>query len=149
MLLDCNKVKMKKHLYSCLLLFHPLQLNSTYNNSAGVGWQPHESDTHTEHPGGIFLAIPGPLHYRLTVSDGRILGRFCGSFLPGSLLVLFRVLHIPILSQGKPRNSLAGFPWWSLIGGRWSRTDLLCVCVLRQWLCCVFLSPRQQSTLPE
>lgn len=46
----------------------------------------------------------------------------------------------PMWTEG---TTLAGFPHeetWP--GGRWSRTDLLCVCVLLQWLCHILFHNR-------
>lgn len=45
--------------------------------------------------------------------------------------------------QSWARANLGNSPGWASLvepgqGGRWSRTDWLCVCVLRQWLCSVF-----------
>ena len=97
------------------------------------------SQIHTQIPGGMFLAVPGPPAKRLTVSDGRILERFCGSFLPwvtaGAVQSFAHSNPEPGRTEGTP---LAGFPWWSLASGEVRQPDLLCVCVLRQRVCCVF-----------
>lgn len=105
------------------------------------------SQIHTQRPAGMFLAVPGPPAQRRTVSDGRILERFCGSFLPwataGAVQSFAHSNPEPGRTEGTP---LAGFPWWSPAREEVRRArSALCVCSAgARVLCFLSASPEQK-----
>lgn len=135
--------KRKKHVYFCLLLFHslqqnPLQLSVHWLNASMCR---SRQSKHWRYISGCSKSPTAETYTRGRSS--RLATSLKGSvihFFPGSLL--FKVLYISVLSQCEPRELLwLGFLKWNLARGRWSRMDLLCVCVLLQWLCYVLFHP--------
>ena len=150
MLLGCNKIKRKS--ISVPAFYYSIHSSSTAPTTIQQALADglYESDPHTKTLEAYFWPFWVPYCRDWQCLMAAFLKGSVVHFFPGSLLVLFRVLHIPILSQGEPRE----LPWLGFLGRAWPGGEVKqdwsapCLCSVAVVVLC-FLSPRQQSTLPE